>query len=421
MIPSPHQEQRVKKSPHVRRTTWRVAIAAAAAASLLLSACGSDDSGDSGSSGSSSDLSGTPVKFGAITVTTGPAGSSVDTAPATLKAWAEYTNANGGIDGHPVEIVTVDAPDPSTSVAAAKKLVQQDRVSAIIAMNGLGVTYAEYTNAQNIPVISGNLDNGGEKFNNWFYPGTNYSDTSKGYPLVAQANDKSKLAVQYCAEYPQCQTLVGNLEKLAAPYDIKVVTSSSVSATAPNYTAACLAAKDAGADTIIPAAVASVQIRVIQDCNAQGYSPLALTGNSNFNNSWLKAGDAVNNTVALSQVFPWILDETPGQKAFHEALDKYAPEVKDNPSYGIATAQSWTIAETLKKAVINGGGDEISSESITNGLFQFKDETLDGLVAPFSFVKADNSTAGPTTCFSLMAIKNGEWTAPQGMDPLCLK
>ncbi len=48
------------------------------------------------------------------------------------QAWASWTNAHGGINGHPVKmIVKDDAPEPVGGAAVAKELVEQDHVMAI--------------------------------------------------------------------------------------------------------------------------------------------------------------------------------------------------------------------------------------------------------------------------------------------------
>ena len=90
----------------------------------LLAACGGDDGSSSGGGGSKS---GDPLKVAIIPPSTGPlAVFGADAA----KAWeyaAKEANANGGVDGHKVEIVKsqTDA-QPTTTVRAARKVATQD-------------------------------------------------------------------------------------------------------------------------------------------------------------------------------------------------------------------------------------------------------------------------------------------------------
>ena len=90
-----------------------------------LAACGSDDGDGSSSGGGSS--SGEPLKVALIPPSSGALAVFGTDA---VKAWeyaAEEVNANGGVDGHMVEIVKsqTDA-QPATTVRAARKAATQD-------------------------------------------------------------------------------------------------------------------------------------------------------------------------------------------------------------------------------------------------------------------------------------------------------
>lgn len=55
---------------------------------------------------------------------------------AGLQAWADYTTKNGGIKGHPIQIVAEDhRAQPPVSAANVKKLIEQDKVLAIVGGN----------------------------------------------------------------------------------------------------------------------------------------------------------------------------------------------------------------------------------------------------------------------------------------------
>jgi ABC-type branched-subunit amino acid transport system substrate-binding protein len=53
-----------------------------------------------------------------------------------MKICAQWTNAHGGTNGHPVQMVTIDDNgNAATSLAAATKLIQEDHVGAIVGEN----------------------------------------------------------------------------------------------------------------------------------------------------------------------------------------------------------------------------------------------------------------------------------------------
>lgn len=130
---------------------WRAVGGAAAMAAVvfLLVACGGDDNEPAATGGgtdteapaaeekacglgNNETATGAPIKVGAVVTN----GSGVDFSSATDAAAAFFAcvNANGGINGRPVEyIVENDELNPEKAGQVATKLVQQDKVDAIVA------------------------------------------------------------------------------------------------------------------------------------------------------------------------------------------------------------------------------------------------------------------------------------------------
>jgi branched-chain amino acid transport system substrate-binding protein len=131
------------------------ALAAAVLIVLSLAACASADSaGDSGAS--ASPPSGEPIKIGGIASLTGPA--VFPEASQAAQAYFDFVNANGGINGSPVEyIVEDDGGDPAKAAQAAKALVEDD---GVVAFGGEGsllqcAVNAEYYAQQGIVDVPG--------------------------------------------------------------------------------------------------------------------------------------------------------------------------------------------------------------------------------------------------------------------------
>jgi hypothetical protein len=96
----------------------------------------------------------------------------------TLEAWALYTNAHGGIDGHHVKIISYDdAGNATTSENDVKQLVA-DHVIAIVAMNsGEDSTWDAYIQSTGIPVIGGST------------PLPDFASNPDYFPVGATANN----------------------------------------------------------------------------------------------------------------------------------------------------------------------------------------------------------------------------------------
>ncbi len=152
---------------HTRKTT----VALTAAAALALAACGSSSKSGGGtpSGGNSSSAAGTgssapassantvkaTITVGVLGDFTGPAASGNKTVTEGVKAGAVYA-ARNGITVKYIEADT--ATNPTTALSAAKKLVQQNHVSLVIANSAITFSAAAYLTSQKIPVIGAGED-----------------------------------------------------------------------------------------------------------------------------------------------------------------------------------------------------------------------------------------------------------------------
>lgn len=112
------------------RFTRRTFLAAATAAGLALSAFAPAQAAD-------------PIKIGTFLAVTGPASFLGDPELKTLQMYVEKINAEGGVNGRPLELVHYDSgADPQKAVTFVKRLIGQDRVDAIIGGSASGETLA---------------------------------------------------------------------------------------------------------------------------------------------------------------------------------------------------------------------------------------------------------------------------------------
>jgi branched-chain amino acid transport system substrate-binding protein len=118
-------------APSKRRVIWSIVpkgIVSLVMAPGLVTASGSPG----GNSGGGGDSGGEYV-IGTIAALTGRASEILRGVGPTVDAATQWVNANGGIRGHHVRaMVEDDADTPATGIAAAKKLVSQDHVLAVV-------------------------------------------------------------------------------------------------------------------------------------------------------------------------------------------------------------------------------------------------------------------------------------------------
>jgi len=384
---------------------------------LVIAACGSTATSNT----SSKSASGTPFVIGNIETLTGPLVPGV-LLPG-IDAWESWTNAHGGINGHPVKVITMDdGGSPATSLTDVQKMVTQDHVVVILDNTDQDGSWASYIASQKIPVLNSLLN-----------PGQNADFFDAGAPLVPTGNygaleaakqaGSTSLAFMYCTEVAACSQAVPTIKTLTKQLGLKLGYATGISSSAPNYTAQCLAAKAAGANALDVYSAVQAQLNVATSCAAAGWSFKLLTSDFSISNLWLKY-KAANNTVAQIPVFPWVDDSTAATKAFHEAMNRYEQSTVGSDQFGEASATAWTAgqeivsAAELGKAGVNGSAP--TSREILNGLFAMHGDTLGGLAPPLTYSHQANE-ASTITCFFVMGITNGKFVEPDGLRTTCIK
>jgi ABC-type branched-subunit amino acid transport system substrate-binding protein len=131
-------------------------VAAGAVVALVAAGCGGggDDSSGGANKASAPGVTATTVTIGSHQPLTGPAAPGYSEISAASKAYFDYVNANGGVNGRKIIYKYVDdVYNPTTTVDVVHKLVLQDKVFAIF--NGLGTPthtkVVDYLNAQRVP------------------------------------------------------------------------------------------------------------------------------------------------------------------------------------------------------------------------------------------------------------------------------
>jgi len=412
-----------------------VGLLTAAAVASLLAACGSSSSSSStaasgtataasSSAPAGSNASGSPIVVGTICSCSGFAAASLADVPAVVSAWTKYVNANGGINGHPVQVkLEDDAGDAATALQAAKTLVEQDHVMAIVGeFSNEDTAFQKYAEQQGVPVVGGQPYSTPMSTSPDFFPTGATIVPSLGYGLgaAAKALGKTKYAALYCAEAPVCGTFTAPFAQSLknAVGGMSLVYSGKIAANAPSYTAQCLAAKQAGADAMFIGDTADVVTRVLDNCTQQGYKPAQFNSAGDIGNSVVKDPNS-NGTTVIVYNLPVANTTTPGGKLYNDVIDKYAAGIRSHSSYGDALMEVFAGLQMFRTV----GNDQKLTPSSTPaevkaGLYALKNETLGGIAPPLNYV-AGKPTA--VNCWFQETIENQKLVvsnpAPQCVPP----
>jgi branched-chain amino acid transport system substrate-binding protein len=399
-------------------TTVPAGVASSGSQAASAAASGAAPSASkSGSTPAATPSAGSVVALGNVGDYSGVLGAIDAGAQQTLQVWAAYTNAHGGLNGHPVHLYTADdGGDPSTSQSLVQQQVTQDHVIAFVG-NIVPITVQAslpYLVQQHIPVIGGDITS-----DYWFqspvlFPqGTEVLATADGDIRAAVARGDTKLGFLYCVEDPICtQGYNYEITQGHAQADgADPVYSAGVSLTQPDFTAQCLAAKQAGANVLLLGGDANSLERLAANCHAQGYDPLYEALSIGVDAA-LANDPLVNGMIAAEATFPWMDATTPAQAAYQQAVKQYAPSLAESGS----SSAEWT-AGMLATAAAQALTSAPTSSEFFQGLWAIKNNTLGGLAPPLTFNANGNATV--VTCYFLITLQNGQFTDPDNGSDKC--
>ncbi len=354
---------------------------------------------------------GTPIVIGNIGSYKGAEASSISTAQSAIQAWADSVNADGGIGGHPIHlIVKQDNDNPATGLTAAKELINQEHVVALVSDFGdTDPAWNTLFQKAGIPIIGGSQAAPGNPNNPLFFP----AETAESALTYAElyglkVEGATKIAYPYCAEVSQCASGIPFAKAAAPLLGMQIVWFGSFSLSAPDLTPQCLAGKAAGATGVFPSAPLTNDIKFAQACYQQDWKPSYGMGGGQLDSSLLSI-PAFNGTISAQGTAPWFENSTPALQEFHAAMAKYAPGVSIHDDSAIV---AWASGKLFQAAVAASGSSTVTSASILTGLYSLHNETLGGLAPSLNFTKGKQAQP---TCFFLAGIKNGQFVAPAGL------
>lgn len=412
---------------HIRRS--RTIAILAVSGLVALAGCGSSDSTTSKNEGGAtssgvakgpaSTVSGTPIVVGSICSCTGPIAKSIGRSLDVVQAWAKWTNAHGGINGHPVKVVTVDdGQNPAKGLAGVKKLVEEDKVMAIVGQMSLTTaSWEKYAAQKGVPVV------GGQSVETAFLTNPDFFASGSTLPLqlfgelaLAKQAGKKNVGLFYCAETPVCAQLEPILAGLGKQLGL-ALTATKIASTAPNYTAPCLSFKQKGVDALFVAINSSAAPRVVDACAQQGFKPLNLGASSTTERSWTKNPNLDGALVAGTNAV-YTDEAIPGVKAFNTAIDQYLPDLQSSDQFSYPLIYPWAGGELFAAAAKAAKLKPSSTPAdVAKGLYALKDETLGGVAPPLNFVRGK---PGFPTCFFPAKLADGAFRSVGGGKPTCL-
>jgi branched-chain amino acid transport system substrate-binding protein len=348
-------------------------------------------------------------KIGGIFSSTGRASFLGDPEKRTMEMMVDRINANGGIDGHPLEAVIYDSEgDPAKAVSAVNKLIHRDKVLAIIGPSTTPTTLAvvNFVERAKIPLIS---------------CAAGIKITTPVKPWVFKTAQSDRLAVQGLYEHMRAKSVktvgiitVANsfgesgreqLISLAKEYGITIVARESFGAKDTDTTAQLTKLKKAAPDALIcwgtnpgPAVVAKnvqqlkIDIPLYQSHGVASPKFIALAGDST---------EGIVLPTGKILIMDQLLDDDPQKQILQDYRSMYSASKAGAVSgFGGYAHDAMTL---LVAALKGSNGDK---QQIRDRL-----ETLEnhvGVTGRYSFSPKDHNGLS-ASAFVMVEIKNKTW------------
>lgn len=330
-----------------------------------------------------------PIVIGGIFDTTGPTSDvGKDYAVAAVDA-AEYINANGGVNGRPIEIIANDyAYKPDKAVELYKTYVDQGIF--LIQGWGTGDTNAlkELVNRDQTVYMSASYDSGlndPTKTPYNFYVGTSYGDAIRGAMQYVKEVGGKKVVFIY-PDHPYGKNPIPAGKAMAEELGLEVGPDQFVALNATDAVSQLTNMKKFNPDWAwIGGTTASTAV-IIKDAAKLGLDTKFLINVWGFDENLPKlAGEAANERAYGMAPFTFYGVDVPGMKPILEMHQAKHPDDNHLVRYTQAWVSMMVMWDALKRAeTLDGPGVKAALEQVT-------DFDTGGLTAaPITFTGTDH-------------------------------
>lgn len=321
----------------------------------------------------------------------------------------DYINANGGINGKPLEVMTLDYSYEVPRAVAAYKKWKNDVVAiqgwgtgdtealvSFVAKDEIPYYSASYSAHLTDPMGKGPETKAPAPYN--FFYGPSYSDGVRALIQWAAADAKEKgienpkyVHMGDNHPYPNAPKKAG--EEYAKELGMEVVPSIQYSLKPGDFKAQCLSLKDSGANYAFLANTSGSNISLLKSCETVGVDVQFMANIWGYDENVLKAaGTAADGVVWVMGAAKWG-DDVPGMALVEEISKMSDPDMKEYRAvhYLRGVCSVYFMKEAMEAADKMEGG--ITGPNIKQAMYEKGDwipEGLDGVCLPATWSPEDH-------------------------------
>jgi branched-chain amino acid transport system substrate-binding protein len=355
--------------------------------------------------------SGTPIVLGAVGTRSGIIGAALDNSWRGLDVWEAWINANGGLKGHPVDVIAVDdGADPGKHAAAVRQLILERHVQAFVG-NVAPLTFSAgvpLLEQYGIPALGGDSADSGWFTSPMAFP-ISGATLSRAIPIAKWAIGhlpQRKVATFYVNEAAAPKRVASTFETEWKRLGGEVVGSSGVSLAQPDYTSEVLQAKSRGAEIVYLVLESAACNRFFDAARRQQYKPLFFTTACTIENAQANRDLLTNHMYVAGSFRPVKSGNSPAQQEVKAAVARYDRTLEPDGAFLF----TWLAGKLLEAT----GGT--TTAEILAGLHRLQNVTLAGLMAPQTWPPGPHPES---TCGMVSSYPGGDQFDLQTPDFVC--
>jgi len=354
-----------------------------------------------------------PLVIGSVGTWSGIVGQNVVGGLTAVRAWVASINAAGGLGGHQVRLeVADDGTDPARHRALVQEFVERRGVVAFVYNAAVfsGQASVEYLAARKVPVVGGSGTEPWYTTSPMFFTQiiageTAIEATTASYARSAKAANMTKMGLVTCSDGVQvCEDTARSVPRYASKYGVQLAYQGKASLAAPDFTANCLAARNAGVQILYLALDANSYQRFGRSCASVDYHPRYGIAQPVMLAELARDAN-MQGSPGVSYTAPFFYDASPAIAEFHRAMSQYAAGSALTGSASLG----WSAAKLLQAAARHLSAVPASAD-ILEGVWALNGDDLGGLTAPLHF-KRDAPTV-PPVCYWQVVVADNSYQSP---------
>lgn len=388
-----------------------------AAVTIVTAACSNATSGGGGGGQTAANAPGVTahsIVIGSLATESGPLAGQFGTTVNGAKAYFDYINAHGGVDGRKIylQYSVDDTGSPSNDTTQARNLVEEDHVFAVVAVGTPFFTGATFLASQGVPtfgyVVSQDWNNHPDLFGAY----GSYLDYTTSQPVEAylaqQLHSKSVGVVAYniaASSEDACASVVAGLQKRG----IHVGFQDLAFGLGANPNADVLRMKAAGVDLFISCMEGSDNLAFAQSMRQNGMTNVHAVWLTGYDRQYVQQYPGpMAGVIFLEQHVPFeaaaaFPGKYPAMQQYLQIMRQYEPQsVYDDIAF-----QGYLNAVQLVQGLREVAADhlELTQQNLVKTINKETDFT-GGLTTPVNWTNAHTS-ALPPYCSAFVEVMPG--------------